>query len=110
MPNEKIDLVRSHPAFFKAPRAPKVVDLGAAKFLVVEGRGAPEGRAFQAGVGTLYQAAYALKFASKAKGRDFRVAPLEAQWWASTYRCRASTYHQWAKTSFRRAETNLPWA
>ena len=51
-------------------------------YLAVDGHGDPNGPAFAPAAESLYPVAYALKFASKAAGRDYVVPPLEGLWWA----------------------------
>jgi hypothetical protein len=58
-----------------------VVDIQAAKYLTIEGRGEPGGEAFQSAIGALYQAAYTIKMAKKFEGQDYKVCALEGQWW-----------------------------
>jgi hypothetical protein len=52
-------------------------------FLVVDGRGDPEGGVFQEALQALYGAAYTLKFSVKGRdpSLDWKVMPLEALWW-----------------------------
>jgi hypothetical protein len=71
----------THDVFTRATRKPAVVVLPPARYLAIEGRGAPEGPDFQAAVGALYGTAYTLKFAAKKAGHDHKVSPLEALWW-----------------------------
>lgn len=81
----KLDLKQARKELFTAPRgefAPIVVPR--VLYLMVDGHGDPNTapeypRALQA----LYATAYALKFACKAQGRDFVVAPLEGLWSAA---------------------------
>ncbi|MBS1123569.1 MAG: hypothetical protein H6Q90_5797, partial [Deltaproteobacteria bacterium] len=73
--------------FLRAAKEPELVVLPPAKFICVEGAGAPEESDFQAAVGALYSVAYTMKFAAKkAGGPDLKVAPLEALWWANVPR------------------------
>ncbi len=81
-PAAKVDLVKERPDFFKAGRAPAVVALPRASFLTIEGKGAPESEAFTSAFGALFGVAYTLKFAMKAEGSDFKVAPPEGLWWS----------------------------
>lgn len=74
----KTDLFKEHKADYTAKAAPHRLVVGRASYLAIEGRGAPGGEAFEAGVGALYGMAYTLKFAAKAEGRDFAVCKLEA--------------------------------
>jgi hypothetical protein len=69
--------------FVHAAKEPEFVKLPAARFLAIEGVGAPEAAPFQEAIAALYGVAYTLKFSvRKAGGEDFRVGPLEALWWA----------------------------
>ena len=60
-------------------QAPQLVDLPAQTMAVVQTVGDPS-RLDPAFVGALYGAVYGLKFALKAQGRAFKVAPLRARW------------------------------
>lgn len=77
----KLDLFKQHRAEYAAKPAPALVEIGPARYLAIEGRGAPEGDAFQASIGALYAIAYTIKMARKAAGSDYKVAPLEGLWW-----------------------------
>ena len=62
--------------FVHAAREPEIVELPSAKFIVVEGAGAPEHAAFQAAIAALYGVAYTIKFTNKkAGGADYKVPP-----------------------------------
>ena len=79
---EKFDLKKQLREFY-APRAGDwaFVEVPAQQFLMVDGVGDPNtSPAYTAAVEALYGLAYAIKFASKAAGRDFVVAPLEGLW------------------------------
>jgi len=59
-----------------------LVDVPPMKFLMVDGHGDPNtSLEFQEVMGALYTMAYTLKFALKAQGSDFAVAPPEGLWW-----------------------------
>jgi hypothetical protein len=45
------------------------------------GRGEPGGNSYNEALNALYGAVYTLKFASKKKGNDFTIMPLEGLWW-----------------------------
>jgi hypothetical protein len=82
MQREKIDLYKVHEAEYAAARTPSLVKVGRAKYLAIEGQGAPGGEAFSAAVGALYGVAYTAKMTRKFSGReDYAVCKLEAQWW-----------------------------
>ena len=59
-----------------------LVKVGPAKYLTVEGRGAPESEAFSSAVGGLYAVAFTIKMTRKFAGKgDYRVCGLEGLWW-----------------------------
>jgi hypothetical protein len=65
-----------------ATKEPEVVVVPRATYLTLQGRGAPEGPAFQAAIAAIYGVAYTLKYARKKAGRPtFKVPPLEGLWW-----------------------------
>jgi hypothetical protein len=80
-PAKKVDLVREFRAAYTATREPALLVLEPATYLAVSGKGEPGGVEFQARVGALYGVTFTIKFARKAAGRDFRVAPLEGLYW-----------------------------
>jgi hypothetical protein len=80
---EKLDLAKIDKAYYAPPARPVEVNFGPLPYLAVTGRGAPQGAAYTEALEALYPLAYAVKFASKAAGRDFTVAKLEGQWWWS---------------------------
>ena len=70
------------PVLYGATTTPQAVTVPARTVLALDGKGAPEGPAFQHSVGAIYGIAYTLKFARKKGGRkDFKIGPLEARWW-----------------------------
>lgn len=79
---EKVDLKRLD-AYRAKPGELRIVDVPELQYLMLDGRGDPNGPAFAAALVALYPVAYALKFASKRElGRDYAVMPLEGLWWA----------------------------
>ncbi|GAA1421414.1 GyrI-like domain-containing protein [Agrococcus citreus] len=80
---EKVDLKRSLDAYRAKPGELRIVDVPELQYLMLDGRGDPNGPAFAEALEALYPVAYALKFASKRElGRDYAVMPLEGLWWA----------------------------
>lgn len=79
---EKLDLKKTRKALFTAPHGRFVpVDVPLVSYLMVDGHGDPNtAPAYRLAVESLYAAAYTIKFACKAEGRDFVVAPLEGLW------------------------------
>lgn len=66
-----------------APKAGEftIVDVPTQTFVAVGGAGDPNtSEAYTAAVSALYAVSYAVKFTSKADGRDFVVGPLEGLW------------------------------
>lgn len=85
---DKIDLTKGEwRNLYKATVKPQLLTVAKRRFLAVEGQGDPNSSAFQQAVEALYSVAYTLKFMIK-KGAtalepiDYKVAPLEAQWYA----------------------------
>jgi hypothetical protein len=57
---------------------PALVEVPAARFLMIDGQGSPDGEEFRQAIGALYAIAYTAKFALKKHGGpDVRVPPLE---------------------------------
>jgi hypothetical protein len=79
---DKLDLYRGHKDEYAAPQEPAVVKVGPALYLVVAGKGSPGGPEFRSAMGSLFGAAYTLKFLHKARGRDFKVSGPEGLWGA----------------------------
>lgn len=80
---EKVDLRKAIDAYRAKAGDLRIVDVPEQQYLMLDGRGDPNGPAFAEALAALYPLAYALKFASKRElGRDYAVMPLEALWWA----------------------------
>jgi hypothetical protein len=79
---DKYDVKAAHRALY-APSSKgfAIVDVPAMRYLAFDGHGNPNTSTLYAeAIEALYGVAYAVKFASKAAGRDFAVAPLEGLW------------------------------
>ena len=79
---DKFDVKKELRALY-APRAGdwSFVDVPPQQFLMVDGHGDPNtSPLYPAAVEALYGLSYAIKFASKAAGHDYVVAPLEGLW------------------------------
>ncbi|HYL10172.1 MAG TPA: GyrI-like domain-containing protein [Candidatus Acidoferrales bacterium] len=81
---KKYDICALHKAEYVTPRKPVLVEMGAAQYLAIQGRGEPGDKLFQAGIGALYNVAFTVKMARKFAGRDYTVSKLEGIWWDST--------------------------
>ncbi|MGM1028261.1 MAG: GyrI-like domain-containing protein [Actinomycetota bacterium] len=80
---DKVDLKRTLDAYRAKPGELRIVDVPELQYLMLDGRGDPNGPAFAEALEALYPVAYALKLASKRElGRDYAVMPLEGLWWA----------------------------
>ena len=81
MTGTKIDLFREHRDEYAMTKVPALVNVRAGRYLTVSGTGTPQDTQFHSNLGALYGCAYTIKFAQKAKGRDFKVGVLEGLWW-----------------------------
>jgi len=81
---DKLDFKKVMKAYWQPPVGEfVVVDVPRFSFMMVDGKGDPNSAAeYRTAVQWLFSMSYALKFASKAAGRDYGVAPLEGLWWA----------------------------
>jgi hypothetical protein len=78
----KLDLLKQHKAEYVTPTKPVLLKVGPAKYLAIEGRGAPADAAFQSAVGALYAVAFTIKMTRKFAGKgDYKVTWLEGLWW-----------------------------
>ena len=71
---------RHEKALYGADKTPGLVDVPAQKFIVISGRGDPNGEDFSARISALYPLAYALRSVFKARDEDYAVYPLEGLW------------------------------
>jgi hypothetical protein len=78
---EKSDPQKQYKSYYQAHAQPQLIELATVHYLSIPGEGDPSGEAFALNIQALFTAAYAVKFESKAKGKDFVVAKLEALWW-----------------------------
>ncbi|MCF0073286.1 GyrI-like domain-containing protein [Dyadobacter sp. CY261] len=78
---EKVDLTKQFKSYYNAKSKPELTHIEKAHYLSIQGKGDPSGEDFAQKIQALYPVAYALKFAFKAKGKDFIVAKLEGLWW-----------------------------
>lgn len=78
---EKLDLAKHFKSYYSAKSKPELVHIEKAQYLSIQGKGDPSGDDFAQKIQAIYPVAYALKFAFKAKDKDFVVAKLEGLWW-----------------------------
>ena len=76
------DLKKMNKALFSPPREPVLVEVPEFAFLMVDGKGNPNGPVFADAIQALYSASYTLKFQIKkeAPELDYGVMPLEGLW------------------------------
>jgi hypothetical protein len=74
---KKLDLYQVHKTEYVTPRAPVLIKVGPAKYLAIEGQGAPGSEEFQAKIGALYNVTFTIKMAKKFAGQDYIVCKLE---------------------------------
>lgn len=80
------DLAHLYPTGAKA-RAPHMVEVPPLRYLMIDGAGDPAAsKRFGEAMSALYAVSYAAKFASKEKGRDYKVMPAEGLWYADDFR------------------------
>jgi hypothetical protein len=71
------------PLYAPKNREWRVLEVPSQQFLAVDGVGDPNtSEDYTRAVEALYAVAYTLKFASKHRGQDFVVGPLEGLWWS----------------------------
>jgi len=78
---EKLELTKKYKSYFTAKTKPELVQIEAAQFISICGKGDPSGKHFADRIEALYSTAYAIKFSFKSKGQDFVVSKLEGLWW-----------------------------
>ncbi len=88
---KKIDLTKEFKTYYSAKSEPEIVHLAKAQYLSIQGKGDPSGKDFAQKIQALYPVAYALKFAFKARDKDFVVAKLEGLWWYDESRYQHAT-------------------
>src|SRR5678816_3497225 len=68
--SKKIDLYNEHADEYLAPKTPVLLTIGPAKYLAIDGKGAPGRAAFVSAVGALYNVAFTIKMARKFGGKQ----------------------------------------
>lgn len=81
---EKLDLAKQYKSYYTAKTEPHIVDIEAANFLSIIGKGDPSSSEFMGDIQALYSTAYGVKFMYKGQNKDFVVAKLEGLWWFDT--------------------------
>ncbi len=81
MTNEKFNLIKSHPTYYKAKRYPLIHDFTAYHYLTISGHSGPGSQEFIGAIKQLYSLAYQVRFLCKSLDNDFVIPKLEGQWW-----------------------------
>jgi hypothetical protein len=77
----KLDLYKEHKEDYVTPKQPVLLRIAPARYLAIDGEGAPGGDRFTACVGALYATAFTIKMTRKFAGKeDYAVCKLEGQW------------------------------
>ncbi|MEM3737024.1 MAG: GyrI-like domain-containing protein [Candidatus Bathyarchaeia archaeon] len=84
MATTKFDLTKEYKTYYAAKTRPEVVEFDEAKFLTIEGKGAPGSKEFTAKIEALYPIAYGVKNLCKKQGNDSGVPKLEGLWWVES--------------------------
>jgi hypothetical protein len=85
---EKIDLFKLHKADYIQPKEPKLIQVSVARYLTIDGIGAPGDKVFDDAVMALYAMAYTIKMTRKKHDKgDYVICKLEARYWSPTTQC-----------------------
>lgn len=80
---QSINFFKQHKAEYVQPDEPTLVEVGPARYLVIEGMGAPGGEVFQQGISALFSVGFALKaMYMKEEQVNFGIGVVEGLWWA----------------------------
>jgi len=79
--SEEIDLFKTNSDYYEATLEPRLLTVEKGNYLMINGISAPEDEKFLKSIEAIYALAFGIKFHYKAKGQDFVVPMLEAQWW-----------------------------
>ena len=77
-------MAKKYPYYYKAKTEPEIVNIEEAKYVTVEGKGAPSSLTFRRKIKAIYSVAYRIKSICKKQGRDFIVPKLEGIWWVES--------------------------
>jgi hypothetical protein len=78
---KKIDLYRQFKQEYVTPKTPVLLSVKPARYLSIDGQGAPGGEQFSAAIGALYAVAFTIKMTRKFSGKqDYAVSKLEGFW------------------------------
>ncbi len=86
MTNEKLNLFKSHPEYYKAKQSPSIREFEPYYYITISGQSGPEEELFTSAIQTIYPVAFGIKSLCKANNLDFVVPKLEGQWWVEDVR------------------------
>ena len=83
---EKLDYKKEYRDLYLPKEKPALVEVPLMSFLMVDGKGAPEGREYQSAVSVLYALAFTVKMSKMGGAQppgyfEYVVPPLEGLWW-----------------------------
>lgn len=104
---QKVDYKRKLKHLYLPPTRPEVIDVPSAYYIMVDGTGDPQGKAYQEAVGILYSLNYTIKMSRKSGTElegyfDYVIPPLEGLWWSPGGKLDLSQRDQWMWTSMIR--------
>lgn len=99
VPSTKIDLRRDLGGLYRAKSTPALVEVPELAYLMIDGKGDPNGASFQEAVGAAFSLAYTVRFDLKKRGElDYSVMPLEALWASPGMRFDEGSRESWEWT------------
>lgn len=120
MKTDKLDYKKEYKDFYMPKSKPSLIDVPAMNFIMIDGKGDPNGEEYQKAVSALYALTFTIKM-SKMNGNqpegyfEYVVPPLEGLWWCSDGKFDFDRRDNWLWTSMIRqpefvAEDVFKWA
>lgn len=78
---KNLNLAKKYKTYYSAKQKPELVEIEAAQYISICGKGDPSSEEFAENIEALYNVAYSIRAACKAEGNKFTVAKLEGLWW-----------------------------
>ncbi len=104
---DKFDYKKEYKELYQPKSKPSIIDVPEMNFIMVDGKGNPNGKEYQKAVELLYGLAYTIKMSYKGDKNiegyfDFVVPPLEGLWWVEDDRFDLSDKDNWVWTAMIR--------
>lgn len=104
---QKVDYKKTLKHLYLPPTRPEVIDVPPACYIMVDGTGDPQGKAYQEAMSILYSLNYTIKMSRKSGTElegyfDYVIPPLEGLWWSPGGKLDLSQRDQWRWTSMIR--------